>query len=94
MKRSAQGKLHTDLPFVASRGLKSTDEGLAASSIDDMMEQTGPCDPDVVGSDTNEPADPWDQGLDDNPAMSWGKNQSESGDVSSGSISSPGGKKH
>ena len=94
MKLKHQGKLFTKLPFVASRGLKSLHEGpggLAAASIDDMMEQTGPNDPDSVGCHTNEPVTPWDQGNDDNPDIEFGRPQEDASQMGSNSISSPGG---
>jgi hypothetical protein len=76
-RRKRMAKLRTDLPYVASRGLKPLTDGLAASSIDDMMEKTGPNDPDAIGADTNTPNTPWDGGADEGPAVSFGKGQKD-----------------
>lgn len=67
--------LRTDLPYVASKGLKSISDGLAAKTIDDMMEQTGPNDPDSIGEDVNMPATTYLQNKDALPSPSYGKGQ-------------------
>jgi hypothetical protein len=65
-------------PYViVSKGLKPIKDGLAARTIDDMIERIAESDPDSVGADCNQPTTPWDGGKDALPPMGKGTEQSD-----------------
>ena len=61
---------------MVSKGIKPV-KGLAATTIDDMMETIAYSDPDSVGSDNNEPPTPYLSSADALPPMGKGSGQSD-----------------